>query len=429
MAKKFIIGAGISGLIYAFYNRDFQVLSPDIGGKLKHSYLSSTILLHDTAETRRFISDLGIELKAVPHLMKYHYKGKLHENIPASLKEMMVAKKLTSWRDLNTLNFDVEVHNVPDNTLSTNDIYIPVFKVSTAQLIKLLAKHTTFMKDRVIRITADEIVTEKKRLEYDELISTIPAPVFWKLYGEPKKLQYLPETFIVSKTAPVQENKVPWDLIYFLDKETPFTRVNKHKGGQYLYEITGAMSEKEVRKHLPDLDIQYCYTDPYGLLMTDLNNIPPPKVRFVGRFATWRHSYKVQDAIRDSLARYDFLSMWNKQKEFNAHFFDYNKLTVDEQQRLAKDFILHILDETHEMLNEANWKMNAYQYKAIDRGKLREEWIDIFKYWLGIGQVWGFTIEDIFNEFWRKSAIVDERYREYINANSNLVSSRNNEGD
>ena len=41
-SQKFIIGGGIAGLIYGFYNRDYQVISPDIGGKLKTNYLTST---------------------------------------------------------------------------------------------------------------------------------------------------------------------------------------------------------------------------------------------------------------------------------------------------------------------------------------------------------------------------------------------------
>lgn len=37
---KFIIGGGISGLIYGFYNKDYQIISPDVGGKLKNKGLA-----------------------------------------------------------------------------------------------------------------------------------------------------------------------------------------------------------------------------------------------------------------------------------------------------------------------------------------------------------------------------------------------------
>jgi len=118
--------------------------------------------------------------------------------------------------------------------------------------------------------------------------------------------------------------------------------------------------------------------------------------------------------IKDALARYDFISVWNKQKDFNANFFDFNVKDIELQQRLTKEFVLHVEDEAHELLQEINWKMGQYKIKEVDRDRLLEEWIDVFKYWLGIGNVWGFTLEDLFNEFWRKSKIVDERYKKYI---------------
>ena len=324
----------------------------------------------------------------------------------------MVTKKLTPWNELKNLKLEIKI---TDTTLSTNNIYIPVFKTQISKIIRALVKEIKIIKDKVIRITPEEIVTEKSRYEYSEIISTIPAPVFWKLYGQEKNLKYIPETFVLSNTTPIKDPNLHWDLIYFLDKNIPYTRVNKYRGGKYLYEFTGGMSKTEIKKLLPELNILHLFKDPYGIVVTDLNNIPPPKVRFLGRFATWNHINKIQDVIKDSLARYDFVSLWNKQKDFNLNFFDFNVKNVELQQKLTKEFVLHVEDEAHELLSEINWKMDQYRTKDVNRAKLLEEWIDIFKYWLGIGNVWGFTLEDFFNEFWRKSEIVDEKYKKYMN--------------
>lgn len=408
---KFIIGGGISGLIFAFYNKDYKVISPDIGGKLKNDYLTSTILLHDTLETKKLVADLKLDLEPKAHVMRYFYDGRLLENIPVNLREAMVTKKLTLWNELKHFKLEVEI---TDTTLSTNDIYIPIFKTSISKIIRALRREIEVIKDKVIRITQDEIITEKSRYIYTELISTIPAPVFWKLYGQERNLRYLPETFVLSSTAPVSETILLWDLIYFLDKNIPYTRVNKYNKNRFLYEFTGEITEPEIKK-LFNMEVTHIFTDPYGIVVTDLNNIPPPKIRFVGRFATWNHNHKIQDVIKDSLVRYDFISIWNKQKEFNANFFDFNVKDIELQQKLTKEFVLHVEDEAHELLSEINWKMAQYKVNEVNRKKLLEEWIDIFKYWLGIGNVWGFTLEDFFNEFWRKSAIVDEKYKKYIN--------------
>lgn len=408
---KFIIGGGISGLIYGFYNKDYQIISPDVGGKLKNNYLTSTILLHDTPETRRLLKDLKINAEPKAQVMRYFYQGKLRENIPANLKELMVTKKLTFWKDLKKINYEFKV---TDTTLSTNDMYIPIFKISLDRVIRALTREVRVIKDKVVRITEDQIITEKFRYRYTDLISTIPAPIFWKLYGREKSLKYLPETFVLTRSNPLINTNLYWDLAYFLDKNLPYTRVNKHSDNLYLYEFTGEVGKNELKKMFPKMEILNIFTDQFGIIVTDLNNIPPPNIRFVGRFATWNHSYKIQDIIKDSTARYDLLSVWNKQKDFNSNFFDFNVRDAELQQKLTKEFVLHIEDEAHELLREINWKMEEYRIKEVDRGRLLEEWIDVFKYWLGLGNVWGFTLEDFINEFWRKSALVDERYKKYF---------------
>ena len=98
---KFIIGGGISGLIYGFYNQDFQIISPDIGGKLKNSYLTSTILLHDTPETKRLLEDLQLDPEPKAQVIRYFYQGKVQENIPANLREVMIwSEPLITYRQL-----------------------------------------------------------------------------------------------------------------------------------------------------------------------------------------------------------------------------------------------------------------------------------------------------------------------------------------
>lgn len=368
-------------------------------------------MLHDTPETKRLLEDLQLDPEPKAQVIRYFYQGKVQENIPANLREVMISKKLTPWKELDKLNIDFKV---TDMTLSTNDIFIPIFKISLDKVIRALAKEVKILKDKVIRITDEELITERSRYKYTKLISTIPAPIFWKLYGSDKYLKYLSETFVLSKTNPVPENDIYWDLMYFIDKKISYTRVNKYTNDTYLYEFTGDITKKEIVKMIPNFEVLNTYTDPFGIVITDLNNIPPPNVRFIGRFATWNHTYKTQDVIKDALARYDFISVWNKQKDFNANFFDFNVKDIELQQRLTKEFVLHVEDEAHELLQEINWKMGQYKIKEVDRDRLLEEWIDVFKYWLGIGNVWGFTLEDLFNEFWRKSKIVDERYKKYI---------------
>ena len=186
------------------------------------------------------------------------------------------------------------------------------------------------------------------------------------------------------------------------------------KNGIFLYEFTGKYEKNEIKKLVPGLKIINHWYDHYGIVKSNLNNIPPPKVRFLGRFATWDHRVKIQEVIKQSITQFDFVSVWNKQKDFNLNFFDFNVQDIDKQQVLTKDFALRLTDEVHELLSKINWKTEEYKTVQIDKSQILEEWIDVFKYWLGIGNVWGFSIEDFFTEFWRKSKIIDNRYKKFI---------------
>lgn len=411
-SQKYILGGGISGLVFALYNPDYMIISPDIGGKLSNKYLSATVLVHDSPETRKLLSDLDMQLKLKTHVIKYLIDGELKNAISRVDRAKIISKKMGILFSDRT--DPVNIGKVKDDTLSYNDNYIPILDIDYEQLLFRLQKRVKRINDQAIRITPEEIVCEKARYPYSQLISTIPAPIFWKLYKKEKSLDSIPLTFIVSKTNPLPKFKDYWDLVYFADQDIPYTRVNSTDDGLFLYEFTGKLEKNKIKTLLPNLDLHDCFCDPYGIVKSDLNNIPPPKVRFLGRFATWDHRMKIQEVIKQSLTQYDFISVWNKQKDFNLNFFDFNVQDSDKQQELTKDFALRLTDEIHELLGKINWKDAGYKTKKIDKSKILEEWIDVFKYWLGIGNVWGFKMEDFFGEFWRKSQIVDNRYKKYI---------------
>lgn len=403
---KYILGGGISGLLFAFYNPDYIIISPDVGGKLSKDFLAATVLVHDSPETRKLLLDLDLPLKLKTHVIKYYIGGELKDTVTSSQRDEIISKKMNLWSDGNLCK--------KDKTLSYNDNYIPILDIDYQLLISKLERKVQRINDKAIRITSDEIICEKSRFPYSQLISTIPAPIFWKLYKNEKCLESIPITFVISKTNPLPREKTIWDLVYFGDKEIPYSRVNSTRDGMYLYEFTGKYEKDEIQKLLPDLNITSHWCDLNGIVKSDLNNIPPPKVRFLGRFATWDHRVKIQEVIRQSITQYDFISVWNKQKDFNLNFFDFNVQDVDKQQELTKDFALRMTDEIHELLSRINWKSEEYRNIKIEKSKILEEWIDVFKYWLGIGNVWGFNMEDFFEEYWRKTEIVDNRYKKFI---------------
>lgn len=107
--------------------------------------------------------------------------------------------------------------------------------------------------------------------------------------------------------------------------------------------------------------------------------------------------------------------MFNIQQAFNEQLFEdegYNlaNLSSVEKELWSKDFILHITDELHEFLREINWKMHSKLGQSIDRENVMTEWIDSLKFLIGLAQIWGFSTNQIFDEFERKSQVVEYRY-------------------
>ena len=108
----------------------------------------------------------------------------------------------------------------------------------------------------------------------------------------------------------------------------------------------------------------------------------------------------------------DLNEIWKDQKEFNENFVNYENLDDKEKVKHTKEYALLMIDELMELIRETNWKDHRKDKPNMVRSNLREEIIDVFKYWLSIGLIWDITIEELFEEYERKSAVVEQRYKQ-----------------
>jgi len=108
----------------------------------------------------------------------------------------------------------------------------------------------------------------------------------------------------------------------------------------------------------------------------------------------------------------DLKKIWKRQLKFNKNFFDFDKSNIEEKQQMTKEIILHLISEADEVLNETNWKMHRKKALAVREDRLREEIIDVFKYWLTLAQIWKISPEDFLEEFERKSNVVEQKYKQ-----------------
>ena len=109
--------------------------------------------------------------------------------------------------------------------------------------------------------------------------------------------------------------------------------------------------------------------------------------------------------------------IWEIQKKFNSKFVDYETISDDDNITIKEDFTqkyaLWLMGEVQELLREINFKSHRKVHRVIE-SNLKEEWIDIFKYWLSIGLGWGWKPEDFMKEFERKSNVVELRYEQEV---------------
>lgn len=125
----------------------------------------------------------------------------------------------------------------------------------------------------------------------------------------------------------------------------------------------------------------------------------------------------------------DLYEMWKIQQTFNQNLLDYSNLTLEDQIKWTKEYVLYLGVETGEFLKELPliWKAHrGTQDLSYSRSNMLTEWIDIYKYWLSLGLVWGFSPEEFVEEFRRKSMVVEqkfkqERIRDFIQPDKKIV--------
>ena len=105
-------------------------------------------------------------------------------------------------------------------------------------------------------------------------------------------------------------------------------------------------------------------------------------------------------------------AIWSSQDQFNelVHLKKLRDLSPEEQSAWADKYAVLLMREVSEFLSELNTKPHRREVKTIIRSNLAEEWIDIFKYWLCLGRLFGFGHEEFVQEYFRKSEVVSQRF-------------------
>lgn len=89
----------------------------------------------------------------------------------------------------------------------------------------------------------------------------------------------------------------------------------------------------------------------------------------------------------------------------NKHGHDFEKMDVQTKEQYTKDMVLYLLEETHELLRETNFKTYKKVRKPVIKEKIEMELVDMFHFLLNLCLVWDVNAEDIMRAFLEKNKI------------------------
>lgn len=113
--------------------------------------------------------------------------------------------------------------------------------------------------------------------------------------------------------------------------------------------------------------------------------------------------------------------IWEDQFYFNKQFFndlgiDLEELTSKEQIHWVKEFFFHISKELTDLVDcLPRWKMHYQNEEGIEepiRSNIIEEYIDVLKYFMGLGQVLGISYKEILDGYRDKTEVVKQKYEQ-----------------
>ena len=298
---KYILGGGIAGLISKYFNPEYKLISPDLGGQLNKETVMTTFYLHSSPFIIKLLNELKIRwcVKKIP--IFYLHKNNICESVDAVTMQKIIHHKITEF------DSDESMSNISSNDmkLCTSQNYMEVLNIDMQHFMsKLMSSKKDIINGKVKLINTQKkfiMVDNGKtlvKLHYEKLISTIPAPDFFRMcytLETDYHFNYLPAVYIFSSQKPSF-----WDedgIYYIHDNNIIYNRVQKYNNG-YIYEITGIPDNHTIKKHIKDIinkEIRYVGILKYNDTTSEIEDLK--NIKFIGRMATWNHNFWVESII------------------------------------------------------------------------------------------------------------------------------------
>lgn len=299
--KNIILGSGIAGLIAAYYLQEYNIIIGDrVGGAFNAHFKLGPQYLHKTKETEKLLDDLKLYPDEKEIKVGFYYNNSVHDNCPKSLRKKYFEKTFESKDE------------IPPHVLGGGKDFI-AFDIDIKDVVNVLAQK---LKDKIvvdtihkIHVKENKLLSWQKEYDFSKCISTIPAPVFFRLANiNGTEFKYKTCIFVLAKTTKkdIVEN---YDFVYFIDDDFRFSRITNLGNNNRVYEFLAMIPVRHEFMELIPVDVLEEYLLPnteyismyfqkYGKIIKDLNLEGFGKVNFLGRWAQWSGNILTHHVIK-----------------------------------------------------------------------------------------------------------------------------------
>jgi len=413
-----VLGNGLSAKIFSLYNRDYFIVGKDNLSTI--TCLSPFILFHDNYRIKKFFSDINLlggrvdyTHKTFDILVSVNNNYISSEYLSSDDKQKIIDKKLVDQYSGRALKFSRSIYGEglflsceKNSCLKALDVDLESLFLS---LDKIIAPQI-FSEELVSKICPENnkvVLSSGREISFNHCVSTIPYDVFCKVvYSDTdiasgdEQLEYLGSTFFEGTESDFGINKIPYEnaIVYFPEPSFEFSRVIK-RDQKCFCEITGKSDIFSGGKYLERTRI-----------IKKRINKRFKNIMMLGRYAEWNPDILIQDIIRRSSDdRFIMNDIFSMQEVYSAHYFDFSEDLCLVQKNTEKLSLL-MLDEIFSLLDCINWKIHKSD-RPISREKIKEEWIDIFKYFLTIGINLDIGFGELVDTFFKKSEKLEKERR------------------
>lgn len=294
-----ILGGGIAGLIWAYYHKDYCILTDQVGGQMMSYFDLGPRYLHNKSKAvSDFLKDFDIPIKLSTIRVGYVDDEGFVENPDLEFRKKYYMKSRgqdsLEGFDPSVLNTGVSEFQVCD--VDFKDLIFKLYvnlneRIYTGRVKKL------DLNERLITTDSDMV------FKFSKLVSTIPLNIFSWVAGLNITLNSYDMAYCLLSDDFFDLRG--FDYIYDVRSTTAFHRMTKCKHGVVCDVLGTRVEEYKTQIHtkyytMPvDESIRLVKNNQIISLEKDFELKDQP-VKFVGRYGTWNRRWKTETVIEEA---------------------------------------------------------------------------------------------------------------------------------